>query len=188
MSDLLTHTDAEFSPGGLYRYKLVRAWSAGPAILWLMLNPSTADADINDPTVERCYRRALAGGYGCMWVGNLFALRSADPGQLYHGGDPVGPRNDAAIEEMARASQRIVCAWGEHGAYLGRDRVVLQHLHCLGIAPHCLRLTAGGNPGHPLYVPYDVEPAPWPGYENKLIPEAASETARPSQRNLGTPT
>lgn len=158
--DLLTESGATFSPCRAFRYDLWRRWDNGPTILWLMLNPSTADALENDPAVERCERRSIALGAGGYHVCNLFALRSTNPKALYTAEDPVGPDNDRTILEQARAAERVICGWGNHGAYRNRSRDVLARLAAHGIEPQCLKLTGAGEPGHPLYIGYSVEPQP----------------------------
>jgi hypothetical protein len=163
------NSGASFSADGKYRYKLWRHWGfgAGPdatngTVCFLMLNPSTADHEKNDPTVERCQRRAHAMGYGGLVVTNLFALRSTDPRALKKDADPVGPDNDQAILEAASSCQRVICAWGTHGVLHDRGIVVLKMLaleHKRKLL--CLGLTSGGHPRHPLYVSYKVAPQPW---------------------------
>lgn len=160
MMDLLTDSGATFSPCRTWRYDLWRRWSDGPIILWLMLNPSTADETENDPTVERCERRSIAIGAGGYRVCNIFALRSTDPKALYEAADPVGPDNDRTILTRANEADRVICGWGNHGRYRGRGRQILTTLMENGIDPHCLRLTGAGEPGHPLYIGYDVHPKP----------------------------
>ncbi|MHB1702544.1 MAG: DUF1643 domain-containing protein, partial [Acidobacteriaceae bacterium] len=131
------HTGATFSPCGKYRYTLWRTWDASKSsCLFLMLNPSTADEVDNDPTVERCQRRALAMGYGGLVVCNIFAYRSTDPDALYSLDDPVGPGNDAAILEQASRAALVVCGWGKHGALHGRGEAVLAMLRSADIKPH----------------------------------------------------
>src|SRR5699024_7373053 len=125
--------------------------------MWLMLNPSTADARKNDPTVERVEHRAHAAGYGQMWVGNVFALRSTDPRQLYSHDDPVGPDNDAAIMAMAAQADAIFCGWGNHGQFMGRGEQVMTLLAEAGYTAQALRLTKAGEPGHPLYIGYATQ-------------------------------
>lgn len=160
--DLLgADSGAEFSPCGRYRYRLWRTWDLRlKPLAFIMLNPSTADEAHNDPTVERCQRRAAAAGWGGLLVGNLFALRSTDPQRLYQVEDPVGQRNDQAIERIAQEAGQVICAWGNHGMHRGRGEEVLARLQQLRITPYYLRLTGQGCPSHPLYVPYDEPPKP----------------------------
>ncbi len=152
---------AIYSPCGVYRYRLWRAWGeSGRTIVWIMLNPSTADhLGNNDPTIERCERRSAAWGFDCMEVVNLFALRSPDPKALRRTPDPVGPENDRHIVEAVRGANQIIAAWGRHGAYRSRAEAV----HAL-LAPgafHCLGITRSGEPAHPLYLPYERQPIPF---------------------------
>ena len=91
----------------------------GSGAVFLMLNPSTADAIDNDPTVERCLRRALKMGFGGLMVCNTFAYRSTDPEKLYEVEDPVGPENDQIILARARSAGMVICGWGTHGALHG---------------------------------------------------------------------
>ncbi len=159
-------TGAEFSDCGTYRFKLWRRWGLGKTLLFLMLNPSTADDIANDPTVTRCVTRTQAMlGFGQTLVGNIFALRSTDPRALYNHADPIGPGNDIKILGMAREADMTICGWGNHGDLHGRGAHVLGMLRHAGIEPYCLRMTGAGQPGHPLYIGYDVTPVP--------IPEAA---------------
>lgn len=145
-----------------YRYDLTRVWDdAADKVLFVMLNPSTATEVQNDPTVERCERRARIMGFGAFRVCNIFAWRSTDPRGLRQTDDPVGPDNDAAILRGADWADRVVCAWGTHGALLDRGgrvetllRVASHPLHHLGLSKH-------GYPKHPLYISYAVAPQPW---------------------------
>jgi hypothetical protein len=152
---------ATFSEDRRYRYLLWRTFGEGPTVNYVLLNPSSADEARNDPTVERCVRRGLIMGYAKVLVTNIFALRSTDPGQLYRAEDPIGPYNDRAILQAAREARSVVCGWGNHGEYLDRGRQVLELLQAAGIAPHCLTVTRSGQPGHPLYVAYNVQPRRW---------------------------
>ena len=112
-------TGATFSTCRTFRYTLCRIWNANvPPLLCILLNPSTADEVKNDPTVERCERRAISGGFGGLIVCNAFALRSTDPGVLRTVVDPVGPDNDDAILKMAKMAGQVVCGWGTHGNFM----------------------------------------------------------------------
>lgn len=145
---------------GAYRYLLQRFWDARLETLnFVMLNPSTADAKLDDPTIRRCLGFARALGFGSLEVTNLFALRSTDPKALRCHIDPVGPENDEQIVSSARVCQMTVCAWGNHGAYLNRGSRVLDLLRKAGIKPHALRVGKTGAPAHPLYLPGDLQPA-----------------------------
>ena len=150
--------EAVFSKCGRFRYSLLRRWNdAGNAKLinFIMLNPSTADAMKNDPTVERCCKRAQALGYDRLIVTNVFALRSTDPAALYAAVDAVGPRNDAYIRDVAEKADVVVCAWGNHGVHLGRGDAVNKLLILKEKKVYRLgTLTQENQPRHPLYVSY----------------------------------
>ncbi len=156
---------AVYSPCERWRYLLTRTWDpAGARALIVMLNPSTATEVQNDPTVERCERRARALGYGAFRVTNIFAFRATDPRVMRGQDDPVGPGNDAAIRESAEGwvgDGLILCAWGNHGAHLGRGVAVERQLRGLGMPLHHLGLTRTGEPQHPLYIGYDRQPMLW---------------------------
>jgi hypothetical protein len=162
MSEMTTTRDARFSPCRTYRYRLGITWKAtDPRLCFLMLNPSTADEIANDPTVERCERRARAQGFGGVDILNLFALRSTDPRALYTHPDPIGPDNDAAILAVALRADVVVCAWGNHGLFRDRGLAVRAMLARAGIVAHALRITNAGQPAHPLYIPYSTVPQRW---------------------------
>jgi hypothetical protein len=130
-------------------------------VLFVMLNPSTATEIQNDPTVERCERRARALGFGGFRVTNIFAFRATDPRVMRAESDPVGPENDAAILESAAWADRIICAWGNHGLHLGRGMKIEALLRGTGNALFQFGLTNHGQPRHPLYVGYASQPIPW---------------------------
>lgn len=153
MSDM--KRSAVISECGKYRYILRRSWDISrPALGFVMLNPSTADADKDDPTIRKCIGFADRMGFGAIVVTNLFAHRATDPANLRRAGYPIGPDNDFWIEQGARESEMVVAAWGANARNLDRPRQVLQllTLHCK--RPHALRLTADGIPCHPLMLPY----------------------------------
>jgi hypothetical protein len=155
---------AIFSPCGRYRYRLGRHWGDGDRLCnFLMLNPSTADADTPDPTITRCINFAKAWGYDGLTVTNLFALRSTDPKVMLADPDPIGRENDRHILNVASGADLIVCAWGNDGAFLDRGAAVLAMLHEAGFRPHCLRMTKEGHPWHPLYLPKSLTPTPMEG-------------------------
>lgn len=148
---------------GPYRYTLWRTWAnhQQPAICaWVMLNPSTADASDDDPTIRRCIGYSRRWGYDGLVVRNLFALRATDPRELHAAADPVGPANDHWLTRWDRVA-RLVVAWGT-----GRHpRIADRWRHAAALlAPHrpvCLRTARDGQPVHPLYQPGDLDPQPW---------------------------
>jgi len=153
---------ATFDPTRTYRYRLTRSWDPGrPSVNFLMLNPSTADARALDPTIRRCVGFARSWGFGAVEITNLFALRATDTKVLMAHREPVGPGNDRAILDAARRADRVVVAWGNHGAHDGRAEEVADLLDRRGVRPVALRHTVAGHPHHPLYVPGDVEPHEW---------------------------
>lgn len=96
-----------------YRYRLWRIWNENAAkIMWIMLNPSTANAEEDDPTIRRCIGFARNWGYGGIYVENLYAYRSTDPKELKTAADPEGPANRDHLISMMNDSEKIICAWG----------------------------------------------------------------------------
>lgn len=154
---------ADYSDDEVYRYALTRTWDpAGLRVAFVMLNPSTATELANDPTVERCERRARALGYGAFRVVNIFAFRATDPRAMRAHPDPVGgAANDAAIREAALWADDTVCAWGTHGEHLGRGETAADLLRATGRPLYHLGLSKAGHPKHPLYIAYHVAPISW---------------------------
>ncbi len=152
MSDLVRKA-ATVSLCGLYRYRLDRFWGAAPALPFVMLNPSTADAEIDDPTIRRCMGFARREGAGGVIVCNLYAFRATRPDDLWRAADPCGPDNEKALSGLASwasyAGMPIVCAWGTHG---GKNNRPIALMLDAGAKLLCLGLTKGGHPRHPLYV------------------------------------
>lgn len=153
---------AVYSDCERYRYLLTRTWDpSGKKALFVMLNPSTATEYQNDPTVERCERRARTLGFGAFRVCNIFAWRDTDPRKMRAAAEPIGDYNDTAIVESAPWADTIVCAWGTHGAFLNRGAHVERLLRDTGLPLYHLGLSAGGHPKHPLYIGYAVQPVLW---------------------------
>ncbi|MBC7738603.1 MAG: DUF1643 domain-containing protein [Candidatus Saccharibacteria bacterium] len=152
---------AIYSPDQIFRYALTRIWAPGPRALFVMLNPSTATEVQNDPTVERCERRARALGFGSFAVANIFAYRATDPRVMRAQPDPVGPQNDATILTLVPQADQIICAWGTHGQYLNRGAAVEAMLRATGRPLLQLGLTQSGQPKHPLYISYHQQPDLW---------------------------
>ena len=150
-------------PKGEYRYSLSRKWSAGPAVMFVMMNPSTADPCADDPTVAKCRRFATKWGYGSLYVGNTFAYRATHQSSLLNAADPVGPENDTYLLAMANMVEIVVFAYGKP-KYTGlrqRGPAVVQLLSATGKEPHVLRLSKDGTPYHPLYLPENLQPIAW---------------------------
>jgi hypothetical protein len=157
----MKETGAIFSPCKQYRYNLWRIWGDASPAVFIMLNPSTADETKNDPTVERCERRARMMGFGGLRVANIFALRSTDPKLLYLHEDPIGEQNDKAIIESITGAGIVVCGWGGHGKLNNRGNDVLSLIRDAGVTPYCLQINKNKTPKHPLYTGYNVEPKEW---------------------------
>lgn len=163
---------AIFSPDRVYRYLLDRRWNGAtadaPYVLWIMLNPSTADERVNDPTVGRVMTFTAAFGpkdqrYRRAIVANLFAFRATKPGALLAVTDPVGPDNDKHIQRAATdpLCGMVLFAWGDSGPKrLIRPRAAEVRMMTGGL-PFCLGTTASGAPRHPLYVPGNTAPTFW---------------------------
>lgn len=158
-----THTAAVLSPDKLYRYQLHRSWrhpdEARTVCTFIGLNPSTADASEDDPTIRRCVR--FADDWGCtdLYMVNLFAFRSTDPQNLLSMRDPVGPENDRYLIEACLQSNIIVAAWGAHKMARKRDAEVRSLMvggRRMASLLRCLGTTKDGSPKHPLYIKADT--------------------------------
>lgn len=153
---------AAFSACRRWRYLLWRRWDAAkPAANFLMLNPSTADELKLDPSCTRARVYAEKWGYGALIVTNLFGWRATDPKDMVLAKNPIGRGNDAAILRAAREAAIVVCAWGNHGAHGGRSAKVLEMMRKQRVPLHALRVNAGGEPAHPLYLPGNLTPVHW---------------------------
>lgn len=153
---------AVYSDCETYRYSLTRVWDpAGSRVLFVMLNPSKATEVDNDPTVERCERRARALGFGAFQVANIFAFRETDPKLMRQAADPVGPENDRILRDGVAWADRVIAAWGTHGAHLARGADVTRLLRSLATPVYHLGLSKAGHPKHPLYISYSQQPEIW---------------------------
>lgn len=150
----MIESKASFSEDRRYRFTLYRRWDKlGREILFICLNPSTADEAKDDPTVRRCINFAKDWGYRGVWIGNIFALRSTDPSELYKAWEPVGSANNLALRTMVERCDKVVYAWGNHGEHRDRGREVAD---MLGIA-WCFGVNKKGEPRHPLYLKRDAQ-------------------------------
>ena len=168
--------EAEISEDGRYRYLLIREWGDGPLVIFAMLNPSTADAEKDDPTIRRCMRFAHTWGFSGIIVVNLFGFRATSPKALLKADDPVGEGNHYAwirTIELARAREQpvnhkpdLVCAWGTNGSYMNQDEEVLGWAELEDARTLCLGRTKDNHPRHPLGVPTarKLVPYDWPIY------------------------
>ena len=131
---------------------LWRSWDPGAGtVVFVGLNPSTADAERNDPTIRRCIGFARDWGHGAMVMVNLFDVRATDPAVMKRRRAPLSRANDAVLLAHAREAALVVGAWGVHGAHRGRGEAVRALLHDHDIETRCFGLTASGEPLHPLY-------------------------------------
>lgn len=141
-----------------YRYSLWRIWDRDLApVMFIGLNPSTADATLDDPTLVRCMGFARDWGYGGVYTTNLFAFRATDPRDMKRAAAPIGPDNDRVISELAGKVEKVVAAWGNDGAWMDRAQAVR------GLVPelHYLKMNRSGQPAHPLYLPKGLTPRTW---------------------------
>lgn len=159
---------AFISPCQQYRYVLTREPRPGftPSkgrVLFIMLNPSTADAALDDPTIRRCKNFAELWGCAGIMVGNLYAFRATKPKDLWTAADPVGPDNDVWLRRQLFAAGLIVCAWGANAKPDRVNSFTKLAVDELGFNLYCLGTTKDGSPRHPLYVRNDQPLIPWHG-------------------------
>lgn len=151
------NTGAIISDCGKYRYALWRGPLEGRLLCFIMLNPSTADAEKDDPTIRACRDFAQRNGYNGIYVVNLYAYRATKPADMRKAADPFGPGNAQFLRETVAKYPTIVCAWGAVGGEHDPDHVhhVTQLLQYAGANTVCLGKTSVGHPRHPLYVKRD---------------------------------
>ncbi|MGA8363618.1 MAG: DUF1643 domain-containing protein [Solirubrobacteraceae bacterium] len=155
-------SSALVSADGRFRLDLHRRWGDCSTVMWIMLNPSTADARCDDPTIRRCVSHSRRWGYGGLVVCNLYAIRCTDPRILDSLGDIIGVGNDEHISVLAASSDLILAAWGSkpnRGAYPDRAEFVLDRLRAHDL--YAIGTCSNGEPRHPLYSRNDVLPELW---------------------------
>lgn len=160
--------EATFSNCGRYRYLLTRRVDPHfgrencGTLLFVMLNPSTATATEDDPTIRRCVGFARREGYGRLAVANPFAWRATSPDDLKRATDPVGPKNEAHLRAAMRTATTVVFAWGNHGSHRLGHHLAFVNARELGVRPLCLGITKRGHPNHPLYLAAKTPLVPFP--------------------------
>jgi hypothetical protein len=146
---------ATLSPDRKYRYALWRTWDKSkPYVMFIGLNPSTANETEDDPTIRRCINFARDWGFGGLCMANLFAFRATKPEDMKKSPDPVGPENNKFLVSLSGCAGKVIAAWGNHGDFVGRERqvksLIAKQIHCLG-------KNSNGSPKHPLYLKKDTE-------------------------------
>ena len=151
---LSINKSATFSNCRKYRYALSRSWDDKKKIvLFIGLNPSTADEKKDDPTIRRCINYAQSWGFGGLQVANLFAYRATKPTKLRYVENPVGDDNDQQLIKLSKMADLTVAAWGNEGVLFNRDKQVIKLIPNL----MCLKINKSGQPAHPLYQKKDIE-------------------------------
>jgi hypothetical protein len=148
-------SSAVFSKCNKYRYSLTRVWNKSkPKIMFLMLNPSTADEVNDDPTIRRCIDFAKTWGFGGLYVCNLFAFRSTDPKGLLEINDPFGEQNLTYIRKLANKVDTIICAWGNKPILekILKNKTPYDILNIDILKLNYLELSKDEIPKHPLYL------------------------------------
>lgn len=153
---------ARFSENFRYRYLLTREFGGSSTCVFVMLNPSTADAEQDDPTIKRCVGFAQREGFGRLEIINLYGFMATEPKTLFTAVDPVGSDNDVEVVRAVSGADAVIVAWGNHGAFSkARTDAVLALITNSGKPVTCFGLTAKGEPKHPLYLPADAELTPF---------------------------
>ena len=150
-------SDAVLSEDRVYRYALWRIWNEDrPLVMFVGLNPSTADETNDDPTLRRCMGFAESWGYGGVIMANIFAYRATDPKIMKQTEAPIGPENDEWLRKLSQEAGLVIGAWGNHGAFKQRGSDVADMLPNL----HYLKMNKSGHPAHPLYLQANLKPIP----------------------------
>ena len=166
--NLFLRKSALISPCVRYRYSLARERMYGTEhgqVTWVMLNPSTADAEVDDPTIRRLWGYTEAWGYRRFEVVNLFAWRATKPRDLWTaqraGEDIIGSDNDAVLLSTCQRARLVIVGWGAPARAIPRAKAVVAILQAAGVPLHALKATKAGHPGHPLYLKASLTPTPW---------------------------
>ena len=161
MSEAIDFSDitrAILSEDRNYRYVLSRIWDSDKAMVTIIgLNPSTADEYTDDPTITRCINFAKSWGYGGIYMLNLFAYRATKPVDMFNENEPIGLENNRYIIEYASKTDKVICAWGNHGSYMKRSQDILNQID----NAYYLKLNKSGEPAHPLYLNSELNPIPF---------------------------
>lgn len=164
---------ANISEDSLYRYSLWRIWQpAKPLVMFIGLNPSIADATMDDHTIRRCLCFSNDWGCGGLVMTNLFAFRATDPKALLTATEPIGSENDAVLAHWAQMALFVVAVWGTKGGHQGRNKVIearFPNLRCLGV-------TKDGFPCHPARLRSNTQLVT---YSTALLQSAALEFSQP---------
>ncbi len=151
----MINSGAIFSEDRIHRYVLIREWDLNkPSLMFVSLNPSTADETKNDPTVRRCIGFAERWGFGKLFMMNMFAFRATLPTDLFNSENPIGDKNDYWLKKIAKKADKIVLAYGNHGDFKGRHIKILKLID----NPYCIKKSKTGMPTHPLYLKYTKKP------------------------------
>ncbi|MCW1927365.1 DUF1643 domain-containing protein [Bhargavaea beijingensis] len=151
-------TQAIFDPSEKHRYRLSVSWEENlPSCLYIMLNPSTADAIKPDPTLRKCVGFAERNGFGSLEVLNLYSYRATKPADLWKSGELRHPDNDIHLKEAISGADKIIVSWGIHGRRNRRYQDILEYIQEAGKVPYCLGKTKCGMPRHPLMLAYATQ-------------------------------
>lgn len=166
MSTIVTKSidgSAIFDASRQYRYCLTRSWSNtnNKQVTFIMLNPSKADAQKDDPTIRACLQFAKSWKYTQLNVVNLFAFCTSQPSDLKVNSNPIGPENNRYLLASTSSAQQVILAWGNEGIFLNRAQAVMQLLQPYWYKLYYLKRNRSGQPGHPLYIKRTTAPRPW---------------------------
>ena len=154
---ITSKSGATFSDCRKYRYALWRIWDdRAPKVMFIGLNPSTADEMTDDATIRRCTGFARSWDFGGIYMLNIFAFKATHPENLKKSADPIGDENDMYLTRYAEKSSLIIGAWGNHGVYLNRGAAVIEMFPAM----QCLKMTKMNQPSHPLYLRADTDHQP----------------------------